>query len=291
MIDQSELMEAWKTSRSSGIGKVLRSPARVTTSKVLELYARIRRQALPCTARTFWGGDMAVVLPEPVSTTIYRYGFFEMELTRMVLSLVSPGMTFFDVGSHFGYFSLLAAKLVGASGSVHAFEPTPSTFEVLSRNMKDQPNVRLNHVAAYSEEGTLQLKDYGLRYSAFNSLAKSKLGDDVVGTLNPQMHAVPAITIDAYVAQTGARPSFIKIDAENAELAILRGMPRTLAEVRPTLTLEVGDYGEKGGSESSQLVQYLVERGYEPWQFREGQIVRHEPAATYQYDNLLFRPR
>ena len=106
---------------------------------------------------------MTVAFPEPVSLLLYRYGYFEEELTSMVLEYLKPGMTFFDVGTHFGYFTLLASSTVGERGAVHSFEPTPSTFKVLRENVSGRANVRVFNVAMYSEEGQLPFNDYGLR--------------------------------------------------------------------------------------------------------------------------------
>lgn len=54
-----------------------------------------------------------VVIAELVSLFIYRYGFFEEGLTNIFLHYLKPGMTFFDIGAHFGYFTLLGSALVG----------------------------------------------------------------------------------------------------------------------------------------------------------------------------------
>jgi len=37
---------------------------------------------------------------------------------------LTPGATFLDIGSNVGFFSLMAARHVGATGRVYAFEPT-----------------------------------------------------------------------------------------------------------------------------------------------------------------------
>src|SRR5260370_19378228 len=47
-------------------------------------------------------------------------------------------MTVVDIGAHGGYFSLIGASRVGATGRVYAFEPYPASFEELQRNI--EPN-------------------------------------------------------------------------------------------------------------------------------------------------------
>lgn len=52
-------------------------------------------------------------------------GLYEPEKTHELCSLLRPGMTFIDVGANKGDFTLLAAKCVGETGRVIAFEPAP----------------------------------------------------------------------------------------------------------------------------------------------------------------------
>ncbi|MGB1815719.1 MAG: hypothetical protein ACPHJ3_10215, partial [Rubripirellula sp.] len=52
----------------------------------------------------FWGQEMSVVFPEFVSGRLGKFGYFEDDVTSMFIDCVEPGMTFYDVGSHYGYF-------------------------------------------------------------------------------------------------------------------------------------------------------------------------------------------
>jgi len=243
-------------------------------------------------AQTFWGDSMHVVLPEPASLAIYRYAFFEEDLTSVFLRVVKPGMTFFDIGAHFGYYSLLGSALVGDSGQVHSFEPTPSTFEVLSQNSRLRENIRVNNLALFSREDEMVLHDYGVELSVYNSLAGSKLqarGDSV-----PFKECrVKTITLDSYIDKIGVVPDFIKIDAENAELEILKGMQSHLACTRrPMITLEVND-ADGAQDASNQPVKFLLERGYAAYTYSsEARDLRpHQVQRSYYYDNLLMVPQ
>ena len=63
-------------------------------------------------------------------------GVWEEAITAVFRSLVAPGMTVVEVGANVGYFTLLAAELVGPRGRVHAFEPDPELFELLRDNVE-----------------------------------------------------------------------------------------------------------------------------------------------------------
>lgn len=100
-------------------------------------YARAFGAGTECKTELFFGKTMTVVLPEVISQQIYTYGLFDEIVTGMVLRAVRAGDIVLDIGAHFGYFTLLFAHLVGESGHVVSFEPTPSTFSVLMKNTAD----------------------------------------------------------------------------------------------------------------------------------------------------------
>jgi len=190
---------------------------------------------------------------------------------------------------------LLAAKIVGAQGQVHSFEPTPSTFEILQTNVKARANVRVSNLAIWSKETTITLNDYGFRGSAFNSLYDSRLDESIKRKLSLERRQVQAISVDDYVRNTGIAPNFIKIDAEIAEYEILCGMDKTLSAFSPIVTVEVGDVNTAGmpvaGAPSSKdIIHYLLKRDYQVFEFNQGNMVKHQLKERYQSDNLYFLP-
>jgi FkbM family methyltransferase len=258
-------------------------------SKILERLSLLFGIPIRVEAKTFWGENMIVIIPELVSLNIFRYGFYEEGLTRMLLEHLKQNMTFFDIGAHFGYFSLLASYLVGDSGQVHVFEPTPSSFDILRINVLNKTNIFLNKNAVFSQRQTVSLNDYGDRYSAFNSIYTGNLPPHILARMHTKRYQVTALSVDEYVRQRGVIPDFVKVDAENAEYDILKGMEMTIEEYHPMISIEVGDINVKDGASSKKLINYLVERGYKSYQYRKGRIELHliRP-ESYQYDNILF---
>src|SRR5690606_35964246 len=61
------------------------------------------------TARTFFGHDLRVHLPDLVGVKLYQYGFFEEGLTRAIIEKLPRGGVFIDIGAHVGYFTALAS--------------------------------------------------------------------------------------------------------------------------------------------------------------------------------------
>lgn len=278
-------------SKGTRIEKIRKDPTKLLYSKILEVITRLNKKAIKIRAKTFWDEDMLVAIPERVSLRIYRYGFFEEGLTRMILEYLKPGMTFFDIGAHFGYFTLLSSALVGNLGRVHSFEPTPSTFNILRANVSNKDNVIINNNAVFSRRRSVFIHDYGIKYSAFNSIYDARLPEDVLAKLKVRKYEVESISIDDYVENNAIIPDFIKIDAESSEFEILLGMEKTINKFYPIITIEVGDIGVEGVPTTKKLINFLINRGYKPYEFKEGEILQHTPKnEQYKYDNMLFLP-
>lgn len=246
-------------------------------------------EPVKCKARTFWGGQMWVMLPELVSTQIVSDAYYEKHETIVLLKRLPPGMVFFDVGAHVGYFSLLASHLVGEKGQVHSFEPTPRTFRLLAENAKHHPNITVNNMAVYSHSDELVFNDFGALNFAFNSFFPARVAD---GRAVPEVkHRIHTISIDEYVAKTGVAPDVIKIDAESAEYQIIQGMKNTLEKYRPFFMIEVGDLKLDGVRPCSEIIEFACRQGYRPLMFEDGELKPHTIRDHYQgWGTVFFEP-
>ncbi len=231
-------------------------------------------------ASTFWGAPIEVVLPELVSCELHRYGLIEPGLTALFLERVGPGSVVFDVGAHLGYYSMLAEEL---GAEVHAFEPSERTMTTLRKNVGDRVEVVAK--GAWSSETTLHLQDFGSKHSAVNTFVSVR--DEELEEPDA-VYEVPVTTVDLYVAATGATPDLIKIDAEGAELEVLRGATRTLRSAQPIVTIEVGD--TKADSHSRAAIESALELGYSPFDVTPEGLTPHAMRETYGYGNVALLP-
>src|SRR5207249_2412898 len=89
----------------------------------------------------------------------YYFGMWEPHISRWIDERLSPGDTFIDVGANIGYYSLLAARRVGPTGSVVAIEPSPKTFRALEANLAQNrlKNVRTVNAAVSDRQATVPL--------------------------------------------------------------------------------------------------------------------------------------
>ncbi len=85
----------------------------------------------------------------------FFFGTYEPAQTALFCKVVKPGDVVYDVGAHFGYYTLLASKLVGTEGRVLAFEPSPPNLARLYRHIELNrcSNVQVLELAVSDREG------------------------------------------------------------------------------------------------------------------------------------------
>jgi hypothetical protein len=136
--------------------------------------------------------------------------------------------------------------------------------------------------------GKALINDYGIRFSAWNSLHVARIQKDILSHLRTTKYEVETVSVDEYVRIHNLKPDFIKIDAEDHEYEILLGMEQTIENFRPIIAIEVGDVSDEIKSKS--LVEFLISKKYKPYEYKEGEILPHKIKDIYDYDNLLFLP-
>lgn len=213
---------------------------------------------------------------------------FEPDVSAFIRRAVQPGMVVFDIGANIGQFTLLAAKRVGASGRVHAFEPAPEEYRKLCANvaLNRFENVVLNALAVSDTVGEATLQVCGKGLGAYNSLGRP-FREGPVTPVN-----VSCTTLDDYTRSAGlTHVDLIKMDIEGAELATLRGASELLSGPdAPTLVCEFSEMAAEGmGHSTRELRRHLEDLGYRIQRYDLGThtLAPEPPRERYDYDNLI----
>jgi len=265
--------------------RLFADPARALPYYLLALRARI--VPFPKSFDTLWDTRMTCYLPE--GNTFLYYGYCEANLTNFFLRYVKEGMTCVDVGAHVGIYSMLFSELVGETGVVHSFEPTPWTFKILTSNTESLHNVEANNIAVAETKRTLQFADYGPGYGAYNSAHKA--GAPALSS-TPTMREIQSVALDTYCTEKNIAPDIIKIDSEGFEFEVLSGSSMLLSkkENRPLLTIEVAN-GTDWSENRESAFALLKESQYSAYAITtEGRLTPQTKDQSYEYDNLLFVP-
>lgn len=178
-------------------------------------------------------GIRLLILPR--EEKFYWSGTHERAVQEAVVRALRPGMCFWDVGAHVGFFTFLASRCVGARGQVHAFEPLEAAQSRLRAavELNSAMNVTLHPVAISSTSGT----------AALHHGAASTTSSLIAGRATPAATVVITQTLDGLLARLSA-PAVVKIDAEGAEVAILGASSILLERCRPVVIVELGSPAE-----------------------------------------------
>jgi FkbM family methyltransferase len=158
---------------------------------------------------------MTLLLPESGSAaTTFFSTFGDEAIGRWIPDIVTPGMCVIDVGAHIGVYSLLAARLVGSSGVVHAIDPQCSMLKLLAENaeLNGLSNVTTHCLALGEADG-----EAGLRVMSSNGAFT--IPGEAEGSAR-----VPVQTMETFATSLGRSDlGLVKVDAAGNELAVLRG--------------------------------------------------------------------
>ncbi len=169
-----------------------------------------------------------------VGHTISLTGVYEPDVTATVRSLLREGATFVDAGANMGWFSMLAAGLVGPTGRVVAVEPNPTNCALARRSAEDNgfSNVQVFTAALADRAGAVALETDG-------SNGRVVPVDGPPPEPVPASFVVAACTLDSLLEGAGvAHVDAVKVDVEGAEPLVLLGAAGMLARDRPALVSE-----------------------------------------------------
>ncbi len=227
----------------------------------IEIAAEGTQVVLANGLRFAWNPDDVRAVPN----VLINHGDYESEERRIFLEMAERFPVVFDIGANVGWYSLHAASVVrGSGGRVYAFEPVPSTFEMLQRN------VALNRASDVLTTFNLGagVKDEVVTFhlpSIAGSVGASRRAlfpdDDNVAT------TCHLTSLDTFVAANKLPDvSLMKLDVEGAEIFALKGAIETIERCRPVIMLEmlrkwsaVYDY------HPNDILDLVGSIGYECW--------------------------
>ena len=195
---------------------------------------------------------------------------YESEM-RWFLDQMKPDQCFIDVGANVGIYSLHASRRLRDRGKVHAFEPTPETFDTLNQNihLNSFNNIETHKLALSDHCGILYLVAGDRPASNATSIDGSGL-------------SIQALTLDEFrETHTDRKIDFIKVDIEGGEEAFFRGGKDTLHRDNPVILFESMHTGPNYAER-----QFLRDLGYRLY-FLETNQLSEIPEDSIQGGNVI----
>jgi FkbM family methyltransferase len=185
-------------------------------------------------------------------------GRYELRSVQLLKRIIHPGMKCIDAGAHIGFYTCLLASLVGETGKVYAFEPVPSHFELLLKNIEEnriQQLVKAYNLACSDVHGDLNVSKIS------NMFVTGQVG-------SAEQIVVQRVGLDDLIKDT---IDFMKLDIEGHEPAGIRGMMSIISKNKPILFSEINEYWLRSCSHSSgaEYVGLLISLGYDVFDVKD----------------------
>jgi FkbM family methyltransferase len=183
-----------------------------------------------------------------------RMASVDPALLRLAAEVVRPGDTVWDIGANLGLFSFAAAVAAGPAGRVLAVEPDGVLVRLLRRSAAANRDHAPVEVLPAAVADGLAIAHFHIARRNRSTSHLDGFGTSQTGGVRAT-ELVPTITLDWLAAQFPA-PDVIKIDVEQAELAVLCGSSAMLRAALPTIVCEVA------GRNAAAVHDLLIAHGY-----------------------------
>ncbi|TWB24575.1 FkbM family methyltransferase [Nitrospirillum amazonense] len=226
-----------------------------------------------------------------ISPELEKDGIWESFETEIFSRLCRPGEFILDIGANIGWYTAIAARLIGPAGRVHAFEPDPANYALLRRNAASPPSkakVRLFNFAIGDKRQASTLFLSPVNRGDHNLFASRESRQSVT---------IEVRALDDLLLGCKHLPTLLKSDTQGSEARVLRGARRLLGEGwRPNMILEFWPYGLHGsGDDAGALWRQLDDLGYATFKLLETEPrltrLRQDDMAYWLGERILVENR
>lgn len=221
---------------------------------------------------------------------------WESEETDFFRSRLAADQVVLDIGANVGWYSLVAARELGGSGIIHAFEPRPDTAKMLRRTVADnrlEERIKVWELALDDHDGVTGLAWEPGSSNPGHSFLESP-GGGYQGGPAVELARVRAAMLDSVLPDL--LPDVVKIDVEGAEPRVIAGAQEALRRRKPIVLSELFPEQLKAVSRSSPAAYiglmevlgyhcFLLEKG------RPGRRLKDFPSdAKRELVSVVFEP-
>ncbi len=181
-------------------------------------------------------------------------------------------MRLFDLGAHFGFFSLVVARYYGTAIAV---DPSPVACRMIQRQISlnnCSERIQVLQVAVSDSTQLITMVASGVFSDGYFKVDHERPPGELTTS--------QSTTIDVLSRQFGA-PTHIKVDVEGHEASVLRGARETLSSSSPLLFLELhNEMVHSDGGNPTEVLDELERSGYRIFDANESPIEINRILAT-----------
>lgn len=143
---------------------------------------------------------------------IIRKGIYERYQVKLFQKECKEGMAVLDLGAQYGYYTFIAAKLVGSGGRVFSFEPNPDCYSFLLKGIKANGFTNVVPVCK----------------AISNNIGSTLISQPYLTPMKEVSFSSETVTLDDFFKDYEGNIDIIKMDIEGAEVFALEGMKNLL---------------------------------------------------------------
>ena len=210
---------------------------------------------------------------------------------KLLKEIIIPGTDTIDVGGYRGVYSYEMAKY---SKIVHAFEPNPVIFNDIKLNLsKIIKNINFYNYALSDHEKNsilkvpIRNKDFDRsNYEEYFQMGKATIHDENKME-DIETFEVKSKKLDSFSFSN--KISFIKVDVEGHELAVIRGAENTIKKNKPILLVEIEERHSQ--KKVSETLDYINSLGYISYFYKNELLKTSSLDNLNLYNNFIFKPK
>jgi len=192
-----------------------------------------------------------------LSMYVLAFGVWEPHLSAFMRQRLGPGDVFVDVGANCGWYTLLAARRVGADGTVVAIEPFAPIVERLEQQIARNAltNVRVIPEAVSDHVGRVSIEPGPAQHTGLTRALHE----------SADAASVPCRPLPEMLGDTlWSRVRLVKIDVEGAEFVAIRGLASRLSGLPSDaeIIVEIGPQRAEAPDEVAALFATFEREGY-----------------------------
>jgi len=179
----------------------------------------------------------------------------EYPIHPILKKIIHHGDTVIDIGANIGIFTLFFRKLVGDEGMIYSFEPNPTAFSILNKNINENnlTNVKIENKAVADKNGKVS-------FTISSSITASRITENHKDGIS-----VDCVSLDEYFTENKMKKiNFIKIDTEGYDLIVLKGMTKIMqlhSELKIMVEYNTGLL-QKAGVQPKDLLKFLHQQNF-----------------------------
>lgn len=201
---------------------------------------------------------------------ILNFNTYEKQDADIFFDLFKEDAIFFDIGSHVGFYSIVAAKK-NPNSKIYSFEPIPDTFNLLKTNifLNELNNVYPFNVGLLDESKILHF--FFNPTVSVNASARNLLKNADVKEI-----PVKVIKLDEFFnARKMTGLDIIKCDVEGGEFLVFKGGIKTIAKYKPIIFTEMlRKWSKKFYYHPNDIINLLHDCGYQCYTSQNDKLVK-----------------